>query len=86
MTLNEIFNVPQAKILDFVFSRKDDSFTSRQIHEATDIPLRTLQRWLPRLVEEGCTLALKSGRTNGKCYRFNGAQLRWHMLAKAAEL
>lgn len=86
MPLFEIFKVPQAKILDLFFQNKDSEYI-RQLIQITKIPRRTLERYLPILVNEGFILKYHpSWNRRVYFYRFNGANLLAHTFAVVSEL
>ena len=64
LPLDRIFNTSAAKVLDFLLLNRDFDYSESDISKTAMIPYRTLQRTLPKLVEEKLVIQTrKSGRS-----------------------
>ncbi len=68
--LERIFQNNIARILDFFIINQDFDFTSTEISHISDIPLRTVQRIIPQLVEKKLVKEVKMGKRS-KNYQLN---------------
>jgi Fe2+ or Zn2+ uptake regulation protein len=68
--LERIFQNNIARIIDFFIINQNFSFSTAEISELGDIPLRTIQRILPQLVEKEIIKEVKRSKKN-KTYELN---------------
>jgi Fe2+ or Zn2+ uptake regulation protein len=68
--LERIFQNNIARIIDFFIINQNFSFSTAEISELGDIPLRTIQRILPQLVEKEIIKEVKRSKKN-KAYELN---------------
>ena len=68
--LERIFQNNIARILDFFIINQNFNFSTAEISELSDIPLRTIQRILPQLVEKEIIKEVKRSKKN-KAYELN---------------
>jgi Fe2+ or Zn2+ uptake regulation protein len=68
--LERIFQNNIARIIDFFIINQNFSFSTTEISELGDIPLRTIQRILPQLVEKEIIKEVKRSKKN-KAYELN---------------
>lgn len=68
--LERIFQNNISRILDFFIFNQNFNFSSTEISELGDIPLRTVQRILPHLVEKEIIKEIKINKKN-KTYELN---------------
>jgi Fe2+ or Zn2+ uptake regulation protein len=68
--LERIFQNNISRILDFFIFNQNFNFSSTEISELGDIPLRTVQRILPQLVEKEIIKEIKINKKN-KTYELN---------------
>jgi predicted transcriptional regulator len=68
--LERIFQNNISRILDFFIFNQNFNFSSTEISELGDIPLRTVQRILPHLVEKEIIKENKKNKKN-KTYELN---------------
>ncbi len=68
--LERIFQNNIARILDFFIINQNFSFSTIEISEISDIPLRTVQRIIPQLVEKEIIKEIKLNKKN-KTYQLN---------------
>ncbi len=68
--LERIFQNNIARILDFFIINQNFSFSTIEISEISDIPLRTVQRIIPQLVEKEIIKETKLNKKN-KTYKLN---------------
>lgn len=61
--LERIFRNNIARIIDFFIINQQFQFTSREISDITEMPLRSVQRILPHLIQ---TKIVKANRCNGR--------------------
>jgi Fe2+ or Zn2+ uptake regulation protein len=68
--LERIFQNNISRILDFFIFNQNFNFSTTEISELGDIPLRTVQRILPQLVEKEIIKEIKTNKRN-KTYELN---------------
>ena len=68
--LERIFQNNISRILDFFIFNQNFNFSTSEISELSDIPLRTVQRILPHLVEKEIIKEIKINKKN-KTYELN---------------
>ncbi len=68
--LERIFQNNISRILDFFIFNQNFNFSTTEISELGDIPLRTVQRILPHLVEKEIIKEIKKNKKN-KTYELN---------------
>ena len=68
--LERIFQNNISRILDFFIFNQNFNFSTTEISELGDIPLRTVQRILPQLVEKEIIKEIKINKKN-KTYELN---------------
>ncbi len=68
--LERIFQNNISRILDFFIFNQNFNFSTTEISELGDIPLRTVQRILPHLVEKEIIKEIKINKKN-KTYELN---------------
>jgi hypothetical protein len=68
--LERIFQNNIARILDFFIINQNFDFTTIEISEISDVPLRTVQRIVPQLVEKEIIKETKLNKKN-KIYKLN---------------
>ncbi|HXS59371.1 MAG TPA: hypothetical protein VN703_00990 [Candidatus Sulfopaludibacter sp.] len=68
--LERIFQNNISRILDFFIFNQNFNFSTTEISELGDIPLRTVQRILPQLVEKEIIKEIKINKRN-KTYELN---------------
>jgi Fe2+ or Zn2+ uptake regulation protein len=68
--LERIFQNSISRILDFFIFNQNFNFSTTEISELGDIPLRTVQRILPQLVEKEIIKEIKINKKN-KTYELN---------------
>jgi hypothetical protein len=68
--LERIFQNNIARILDFFIINQNFDFTTIEISEISDVPLRTVQRIVPQLVEKEIIKETKLNKKN-KTYKLN---------------
>ena len=68
--LERIFQNNIARIIDFFIINQNFSFSTAEISELGDIPLRTIQRIIPQLVEKEIIKEVKRSKKN-KAYELN---------------
>ena len=68
--LERIFQNNISRILDFFIFNQNFNFSTTEISELGDIPLRTVQRILPQLVEKEIIKEIKKNKKN-KTYELN---------------
>jgi len=61
--LERIFRNNIARIIDFLIINQQFQFTSREISDLTEMPLRSVQRILPQLIQ---TKIVKANRRKGR--------------------
>jgi predicted transcriptional regulator len=65
-----IFQNNIARILDFFIYNQNFDFSTSEISEISEVPLRTVQRIIPQLVKKELVKEVKSGKKN-KTYELN---------------
>jgi len=65
-----IFQNNIARILDFFIYNQNFDFSTSEISEISEVPLRTVQRIIPQLVKKEIIKEVKSGKKN-KTYELN---------------
>ena len=68
--LERIFQNNIARILDFFIINQNFDFSTIEISEISDVPLRTVQRIIPQLVEKEIIKETKLNKKN-KTYKLN---------------
>jgi hypothetical protein len=68
--LERIFQNNIARILDFFIFNQNFDFSTIEISEISDVPLRTVQRIIPQLVEKEIIKETKLNKKN-KTYKLN---------------
>jgi predicted transcriptional regulator len=68
--LERIFQNNIARILDFFIINQNFDFSTIEISEISDVPLRTVQRIIPQLVEKEIIKETKLNKKN-KIYKLN---------------
>lgn len=68
--LERIFQNNIARIIDFFIINQNFNFSTAEISELSDVPLRTIQRIIPQLVEKEIIIEVKRGKKN-KAYGLN---------------
>lgn len=68
--LERIFQNNIARILDFFIINQNFNFSTIEISEISDVPLRTVQRIIPQLVEKEIIKEVKLNKKN-KTYELN---------------
>jgi predicted transcriptional regulator len=68
--LERIFQNNIARILDFFIYNQNFDFSTSEISEISEVPLRTVQRIIPQLVKKELVKEVKSGKKN-KTYELN---------------
>ncbi len=68
--LERIFQNNIARILDFFIINQNFNFSTIEISEISDVPLRTVQRIIPQLVEKEIINEVKLNKKN-KTYELN---------------
>jgi len=68
--LERIFQNNIARILDFFIFNQNFDFSTSEISEISEVPLRTVQRIIPQLVKKEIIKEVKSGKKN-KTYELN---------------
>ncbi len=68
--LERIFQNNIARILDFFIINQNFNFSTIEISEISDVPLRTVQRIIPQLVEKEIINEIKLSKKN-KAYKLN---------------
>ena len=68
--LERIFQNNIARIIDFFIINQNFNFSTVEISELSDVPLRTLQRIIPQLVEKEIIKEVKKSKKN-KAYELN---------------
>lgn len=64
LPLDRIFGTSSAKVLDFLLLNRDFDYSETDISKLAFVPYRTLQRTLPRLLDENLVRQTrKSGRS-----------------------
>lgn len=73
--LERIFQNNIARIIDFFIINQNFNFSTSEISELSDVPLRTIQRIIPQLVEKEIIKEVKKSKKN-KAYGLNkGSEL-----------
>ena len=73
--LERIFQNNIARIIDFFIINQNFNFSTSEISELSDVPLRTIQRIIPQLVEKEIIKEVKISKKN-KAYGLNkGSEL-----------
>jgi hypothetical protein len=68
--LERIFQNNIARIIDFFIINQNFNFSTVEISELSDVPLRTIQRIIPQLVEKEIINEVKKSKKN-KAYELN---------------
>jgi DNA-binding transcriptional regulator YhcF (GntR family) len=68
--LERIFQNSIARIIDFFIINQNFNFSTNEISELSDVPLRTIQRIIPQLVEKEIIKEVKRSKKN-KAYELN---------------
>ena len=68
--LERIFQNNIARIIDFFIINQNFNFSTAEISELSDVPLRTIQRIIPQLVEKDIIKEVKRSKKN-KAYGLN---------------
>jgi hypothetical protein len=68
--LERIFQNSIARIIDFFIINQNFNFSTVEISELSDVPLRTIQRIIPQLVEKEIIKEVKRSKKN-KAYELN---------------
>ncbi len=68
--LERIFQNNIARILDFFIINQNFNFSTSEISEISEVPLRTVQRIIPQLVEKKIISEIKLSKKN-KAYELN---------------
>ena len=68
--LERIFQNNIARIIDFFIINQNFNFSTVEISELSDVPLRTIQRIIPQLVEKEIIKEVKKSKKN-KAYELN---------------
>ena len=68
--LERIFQNNIARILDFFIYNQNFDFSTSEVSEISEVPLRTVQRIIPQLVKKELIKEVKSGKKN-KTYELN---------------
>src|SRR4029079_1269714 len=68
--LERIFQNSIARIIDFFIINQNFNFSTSEISELSDVPLRTIQRIIPQLVEKEIIKEVKRSKKN-KAYELN---------------
>ncbi len=68
--LERIFQNNIARLLDFFIINQNFDFSTIEISEISDVPLRTVQRIIPQLVEKEIIKEIKLNKKN-KTYQLN---------------
>ncbi len=68
--LERIFQNSIARIIDFFIINQNFNFSTAEISELSDVPLRTIQRIIPQLVEKEIIKEVKRSKKN-KAYGLN---------------
>ncbi|MDQ4073446.1 MAG: hypothetical protein M3162_03980 [Thermoproteota archaeon] len=68
--LERIFQNNIARVIDFFIINQNFNFTTAEISHLSEIPLRTVQRIIPQLVEKGIIKEEKTSKKN-KTYELN---------------
>jgi predicted transcriptional regulator len=68
--LERIFQNNIARIIDFFIINQNFNFSTSEISELSDVPLRTIQRIIPQLVEKEIIKEVKRSKKN-KAYELN---------------
>lgn len=68
--LERIFQNSIARILDFFIINQNFNFSTSEISELSDVPLRTIQRIIPQLVEKEIIKEVKRSKKN-KAFELN---------------
>jgi predicted transcriptional regulator len=68
--LERIFQNSIARIIDFFIINQNFNFSTVEISELSDVPLRTIQRIIPQLVEKEIIKEAKRSKKN-KAYELN---------------
>ena len=68
--LERIFQNNIARILDFFIYNQNFDFSTSEISEISEVPLRTVQRIIPQLVKKEIVKEVKLGKKN-KTYELN---------------
>ena len=68
--LERIFQNNIARIIDFFIINQNFNFSTGEISELSDVPLRTIQRIVPQLVEKEIIKEVKRSKKN-KAYELN---------------
>jgi hypothetical protein len=68
--LERIFQNNIARIIDFFIINQNFNFSTVEISELSDVPLRTIQRIIPQLVEKEIIKEVKKSKRN-KAYELN---------------
>ena len=62
--LERIFQNNIARILDFFVYNQNFDFSTSEVSEISEVPLRTVQRIIPQLVKKESIKEVKSGKRN----------------------
>jgi len=68
--LERIFQNNIARIIDFFIINQNFNFSTLEVSELSDVPLRTIQRIIPQLVEKEIIKEVKKSKKN-KAYELN---------------
>ena len=68
--LERVFQNNIARILDFFIYNQNFDFSTSEISEISEVPLRTVQRIIPQLVKKELVKEVKVGKKN-KTYELN---------------